>query len=279
MSTVAPKVHVRLAPAAGWLALDLAELWRYRDLLVMLAGRDLKVRYKQTALGVSWVLFQPLVAAGIFSFVFANVARFEAPGGVPYFVFTFVGLLAWNVFSGAVTKANNSLVNNEHLVSKIYFPRLILPLSVLLTTLIDFAVTLGIALALLVTTWHLPGANVLLLPVALLLLLIMALGLGFIASAFTVSYRDVRYLLPVVVQLLLFASPVAYAVTQVPEAYRRLYFLNPLVALLETFRYALLGVGGVPWGWLGYSAAVAVAVFVGGAIVFQRMERTFADVI
>lgn len=271
--------HLRLEAASGLPSLELAELWRFRDLLLTFATRDLKLRYKQTALGVTWVLFQPLIGAGIFSFVFGNVAGFSAPGGTPYFVFTFVGMLAWGLFSKTLSRASTSLVSDAHLISKIYFPRLILPLSKSFAALIDLAVALGLLVVLLLVFWHLPGPEVLLMPVILFLLLLLALGIGFFATALAVKYRDVNYIVPVAVQFLLYASPVAYSVREVPPAYRDYYYLNPLTSLLEAFRWSVLGTGELALSYLAWSAAACVIVFVGGALVFKRLERSFADVV
>ncbi len=271
--------HLTIRPRSGWAALDLQEIWAFRDLLFTLAARDLKVRYKQTALGVAWVIFQPLMAAGIFTFVFGAVAELEAPGGVPYFLFSFAGLLAWNAFSGTLNRAGGALVGNEHLVSKVYFPRLILPVSTIFAALIDFAVALGMLAVLLVLFWHLSGATLGLMPLCLLLMLMLALGIGCAATALGVSYRDVGYIVPVALQFLLYASPVAYPLQEVPERYRAIYLLNPLAPLLEAFRWSVLGVGEVLWGHLLYSGIFAATALVAGAFVFKRMERKFADVI
>ncbi len=271
--------HLTIRPSSGWRALDLRELWHFRDLLLTLAGRDLKVRYKQTALGVAWVILQPLIAAGIFAFVFGGVAGLDAPGEVPYFLFSFVGLLGWNAFSSTLSRASAAMVGNEHLVSKVYFPRLILPLSTVFAALIDFAVAFGMLLVLLLIFWGLPAVNFLLMPVVLLLLLMLSLGIGICATALAVSYRDVGYIIPVFIQFLLYASPVAYALQEVPEQYRAIYSLNPLAPLLEAFRWSLLGVGELEWGYLAYAAAMAGLAFAVGAFVFKRMERKFADVI
>lgn len=268
-----------IRPSRGWAVVDVREVWEFRDLLVSLAGRDLKIRYKQTVLGVLWVVLLPLTAAGIFAFVFGGVAKLETPGGVPYFLFTFTGLLAWNLFNGTLGRASSVMVGNEHLVSKVYFPRLILPLSTVSTGLIDLAVASGMLIILLIAFWHLPGVEILLLPVCLTLLLMLSLGAGMAATALAVSYRDIGYILPVLLQLLLYLSPIAYPLAEVPERFRAIYSLNPLVPLLEAFRWSVLGVGTVPWGGLAYAAVVSLLVLVGGALVFRRMERRFADVI
>lgn len=277
VDTQKPVATIR--PPSGWSSFDVGELWRYRGLLRTLAIRDLKVRYKQTALGVVWVVFQPFAAAGIFSFVFGAVANFEAPGGVPYFLFTFAGLQAWNVFAQTALKATNSLVSNSHLVQKIYFPRLLMPLSSLATTLVDFGVVMVALAALVVVFWTPPGLTILLLPVPLAILMMIALGLGLTATAISVRYRDIQFVLPVLVQLALYASPVAYAVAEVPERYRSLYLLNPVAAPLEAFRYAVFGTGDPRPGYLAYSAAVASLILMVGVLIFKRLERGFADVI
>lgn len=275
-----PQPQLTIRPRRGWSAIDLREMWQFRDLFLTLAERDIKVRYKQTALGAVWVVFQPLVSALIFAFVFGSVAKLEAPSGVPYLLFAFAGTLAYNsLFSPTLTRVSGSMVGNQQLVSKVYFPRLILPLSTTFSTLLDFAVGAGILALFILTRWYFPGINLLLAPVCILLLLMLAMGIGLFAAALAVQYRDVIHILPVFTQLLLYASPVAYAVAVVPEKYRTLYYLNPLASVLEAFRWSVLGAGNVEWGWLAYSATVATALLVGGAFAFKRMERRFADVI
>jgi lipopolysaccharide transport system permease protein len=280
-----PEYHTAIRPHSGWNPIDAREIWKFRDLLFTLAGRDLQVRYKQTALGAVWIVVQPLLAAGILSFVFGMVARFEAPSGVPYFVFAFVGMLGWGVFNKTLGRTSGILTSNQQLVSKVYFPRLILPLSTVLPTLVDFLITLLLLTGILLTSWHLPGANLLFMPVLVVLLLTLALGVGFVTSAIAVSYRDVGHILPVATQFLMYASPVAYALSyvegneRIPELYRTLYMLNPLASLLEAFRWSILGVGTLHWGYLAYAAAASILTFVAGAYLFKRMERSFADVI
>jgi lipopolysaccharide transport system permease protein len=277
-STTARRPLLVIEPPSPWAALEVSEVWRFRDLLVALAARDVKLRYRQTVLGVAWVMLQPLLAAAIFAFVFGRVAKLPSEGA-PYFVFAFAGMMGWNAFGQTITKAGFSLIGNAHLVSKVYFPRLILPLSTLFSTLIDFAVALVLVVGMMVWYGINPGWAVLTLPVWLALLLLLAMGVSFFVAALMVSYRDVQYVVPVVLQLLTYASPVAYAVSAVPERFRDAYMLNPLAGLLQVFRWSLLGAGEVHWGWVGYSAGMAVAVFVIGAYAFRRMERQFADVI
>lgn len=278
-SPTASKAHVAIEPRSGWHFPNVGELLDFRELLLTLGIRDLKVRYKQTALGVAWVVLQPLIAAGLFSFVFGSVASMEAPGGVPYFLFSFAGLVAWNVFAGSIQKSTQSLISNAHLVSKVYFPRTILPLSTVFATLTDFLVTFVLLLGLALVYWSFPGAGLLLMPVPLVALAFLALGIGLAGSALAVRFRDVRYVVPVATQFLLWASPVAYAVSEVPEAYRSWYELNPLVPLLETFRWSVLGVGELDLSALGYGCVVSLAALLGGLVLFQRMEDDFADVI
>lgn len=273
------KPHLTIRPPRRWAALDLREVWQFRDLLLTLAARDVKLRYRQTALGVLWVILQPLTGAAIFSFTFNKLAKLPTDG-MPPFLFAYIGLLGWNVFSGTLNKASGALVQNANLVSKVFFPRLILPLSTVFSTLIDFGVALAMLL-LMMPFYHVAlHASFLLMPVWLLLILMLAQGIGLAASALTVSYRDVAYVLPVLTQFLLFASPVAYdAAATVPARYHHLYFLNPMAGLLQAFRWSLLGRGAVLWDYVAYAAALAAAVFVCGAFAFKKMERKFADVI
>jgi len=267
----------------GWQSLNVRELWQFRDLLLTLAGRDVKLRYRQTAVGVLWVVLQPLLAAGIFSFVFGKVANLPAPKGVPYFVFSYAGLLGWTVFSGTVIKVSASLVQNSNLISKVYFPRLILPLSMMFSTLIDFAVALALLPVLMLIAHVVPGLSLLTLPLWFALLLMLSLGVGMYASALAVTYRDVQYVIPVLMQFLLYASPVAYmlsyVLTKIPPAARPFYFLNPLAGLLEAFRWSLLGHATLPLVPVAYAAVLSILVFFGGAYAFKKMEKRFADVI
>jgi len=277
-NNITVKPYLTIKPTSGWQAINLRELWQFRDLLLTLAQRDVKLRYRQTALGALWVLFQPLMAAGIFSFVFGKVAKLPSDG-LPYFVFSFAGLLAWNAFASTLTKTSGCLVQNANLVSKVYFPRMVLPFSTVFSSLIDFAVALGLMVVLMVAYHVVPGVGLLLLPVWLALIILLSVGVGLYTSALTVTYRDVQYVLPVLTQFLLYASPIAYAVSAVPAHLRFVYFLNPLSGLLEAFRWSLLGTGHLDFAQVGYSAGVTVLVFLGGAFSFKKMERKFADVI
>ncbi len=270
---------VRIRPPQRWEALDLRALWRYRDLLGALAIRDIKLRYRQTLLGVLWVVLQPLLAAGIFAFVFGRVAKLDS-GGTPYVLFCYTGLLAWNLFSGTVLKSSASLVANSSLVAKIFFPRLLLPFSAGVSTLLDFAIALIVGFLLMLWWGKMPGPTLLLAPVWLALLLLLSTGIGMLCAALAVTYRDIIHILPVGIQMLLYGSPVGYAIAVIPEGLpRTLYKLNPLAPLIEGFRAALLGGGSVGIPSALYAAAVAIIIFLLGLVVFRRMERQFADVI
>lgn len=269
---------VTLRPPGRWAALRLGELVAFRDLLFTLAQRDVKLRYKQTMLGVSWVVLQPLLAAGIFTFVFGLIAKLPSDG-VPYFLFSFAGLLGWNLFNNVMTRSSGCLVSNAHLISKVFFPRLVLPISSIGSALIDFAVALGMMALLLVVYRWLPGAGLALLPVWLTILLLLAFGVGIWTAALSVSYRDVQYVMPVFIQILFYASPVPYGASLVPKHLQGIYYLNPVSAPLEAVRSALLGTPLPPVQWLAYSAAMAAFASIAGLIAFKRMERRFADVI
>ena len=279
-SSTIRKPLLTIRPSKGFAALDLPEVWQFRELLNGLAYRDIKLRYRQTALGVIWVILQPLLAAGIFSFVFGTVAKMPSEGPWPYFVFSYAGLLAWNAFQSTLTKASSCLVGNANLVSKVYFPRLILPLSIVPSSLIDMGVAMVLMVGLMVK-WHVyPGiVPLLLLPVWLCLFMMLALGVGLYAAALMVTYRDVQFILPVMVQFLLYGSPITYSLSKIPTAYLNFYLLNPLAELFVAFRWSLLGSAAPNPFWVAYSAAVSLVVFGFGALSFKRMERRFADVI
>ena len=273
-----PRPHLTINPRSRWVLVNVRQLWEFRDLLRSFASRDVTLRYRQTVLGVTWVVLQPLIAAAIFAFVFGRVAKLPS-GGVPYFVFAYAGLLAWNAFSNSVTKASSSLVGNVGMVSKVFFPRLLLPLSVLGSTLLDFFVSLVAMGVLMAVSGVAPSAALLLLPVWLLLVLMLATGVGLAASSLAVPYRDVQYVLPVLIQFLLYASPVAYSMNAVPQNLRPFVAINPLSGMLEAFRWSLLGGGHLPLGAVAWSAIAAVSALIIGASVFTAMERDFADVI
>jgi len=276
LPTVLP--HFTIRATSGLAALNLKETFQFRDLLFTLASRDIKLRYKQTALGIIWVILQPLLAAGVFTFVFGVIGKFPSDH-LPYFVFAYSGQLGWNLFNNIVTRSSACLVGNSGLISKIFFPRLILPLSTIPSALLDFCVAAAMMGVLMVVYGVPPSLGLLLLPLWTIILIALAMGAGLWLSALMVPYRDVQYMLPVMMQLLLYGSPIAYASSAVPDKYRTLFDLNPLSGLLDAFRWSILGTNAPRWDSVAYSAMVAVAVLICGAFVFKKMERRFADVI
>lgn len=281
MDATAPTLRIR--PRNGWAALELGELFVFRDLLWTLAGRDVKLRYRQTALGIAWVVLQPLLSSIILTIVFGYIAGMAKDKS--FFAIVFAGQLAWQAFSTTLTRGSISMIGNSNLVSKVYFPRLILPFSTVFSTMIDFLVGLVIMAGLLAMFHLSPGWQLVLLPVWIALILMLSMGIGLIAGALTVNYRDVQYILPVVVQALMYASPVAYPASRVIHLAAKwhwlkvCYFLNPLASLIEAFRWSLFQGGEILPGYLLYSVVVSIAVFGIGVLAFKRMERTFADVI
>jgi lipopolysaccharide transport system permease protein len=273
------RVHRIIKRRAGWMPSDPREVWDFRGLLFRFAARDITLRYRQTALGAIWVILQPLLGAGILSFVFGSVAGLPAPAGIPYFVFSLVGMVGWTAFSQVTMRASGSMVSNAQLVQKVYFPRLLLPLSTVLSTMVDVAVSLGLVAVLLILNGINPGMAILTFPLWLALFVVLGLGVGLASSALMVRFRDVQYVLPVAVQLLLFLSPVAYSLSEVPASKRVLYELNPLAGLLEGFRWSLLGTTAPSAALTAYSVVTSLALLVLGLLVFHRMERNFADVI
>lgn len=273
-----PEVIV-IRPPKGLAPLDVKQLWQFRDLLAAFAERDIRLRYRQTVLGSIWVILQPLLGAGIFSIVFGMIAKLPA-NGVPYFLITYSGFLGWTLFQGVVTRVTPSLVANGPLIRKVFFPRLLVPLGVVPSVLVDFFVCLAMMAVLMAIYQIAPGWGVLLAPVSLMILLLMSFGAALIATSLAVKYRDITHVVPFAVQLAMYASPVGYSILAVPEKYRNLYFLlNPIAAPIDVTRWAFLGAGELQLGWLAYSAAVAVVIFVIGLMVFHSYEREFADVI
>ena len=270
-------LHTHIEPSTGWVPLKLGDLWRHRELLYFLVWRDIKVRYKQTAVGAAWVIVQPFMTMIAFTLFFGQLGKMPSDG-VPYAVFSFAGLLPWGFFANAVSQASNSLVGNAPLLSKVYFPRLVVPIASVLAGIVDFAIALGVMLALIVYFRVWPTPAVVLLPLFLLLALTTALGVGLWLSALNVEYRDVRHAVPFFTQFWLFATPVVYPSSLLSEPWRTLYAINPMVGVVDGFRWALLGTPA-PGLMLTLSAAVSVAVLVTGAVYFRRMEQTFADVI
>jgi len=271
---------LKIRPQRGWAALNLGDVWHFHELLVALALRDVKLRYKQTALGVIWVVLQPLLAAGIFSFVFGTVAGLKSGQATPYFVFSYAGLLGWNLFSNTLTRCSTCLLGNSQLISKVFFPRLVLPLSTVPSSLIDFGVALAMFVVLLWMHHIVPHGRVLLFPAWLLLLMVLSSGIGLWVAALSVTYRDVQHVLPVFLQLLLYASPVAYPISRIPARLMVAFHLNPMVSIIGGIRWSLLRDVDQPhWGFVAYAAVLSTSLLVSGAFAFKRMERKFADVI
>jgi lipopolysaccharide transport system permease protein len=267
-----------IRPSRGWAALDLADLWQYRELIYFLTWRDIKVRYKQTALGAAWAIIQPFFTMVAFSIFFGHLAGIPSDG-LPYPIFAYCALLPWQLFAHALTESSNSLVANERLITKVYFPRLVVPISAVLAGLLDFLVAFVVLIGMMMYYHIRPTAAVWTVPLFLLLAVGAALGVGLWLSALNVQYRDVRYTIPFLTQFWLFLTPVAYPSTLVPVSWRALYGLNPMAGVVEGFRWALLGKTEGPGALLAVSVTIVVLVLVGGLYYFQRMENTFADVV
>jgi lipopolysaccharide transport system permease protein len=266
-----------IEPPKGWRMLDWRELWAYRELLWVLTARDVKVRYKQTVLGAAWAILRPVLTMAIFSVVFGKFARMPSDG-YPYPIFVYAALLPWTFFAAAITTSGQSLVGSAPLVSKVYFPRLIIPLSSVGTGLIDLLISTGILLALML--WYGVGwsANLLAAPVLLAAVIFIALGVGTLLSALTVAYRDFTHITPFLVQIWMYVTPVIFPISLVPERWRWLLYINPMTGLVEGFRSAFLG-KPFDLAGLGISFAMAVAIFAVGVAYFERVERRFADII
>jgi len=267
-----------IEPRRKLIDLDLRAIWEYRELLYFLVWRDLKVRYRQTIIGIGWVVLQPLMTMIVFTAVFGNFAKVPSDG-VPYPIFAYSALLPWNLFASSLTRGSESVVSNAQLISKIYFPRLLLPLSGVLSPIVDFAISFVIFISMMLWFHVLPTRGILALPLLLALVLLTALAVGLWLSALNVRYRDVGHAIPFLVQLWLFSSPVAYPVSLVPEKWRLLYSLNPMAGVIEGFRWALLGKQSPDFGVILISSLMVLALFVTGVIFFKHTERTFADIV
>ncbi len=255
---------------------DFKELWRYKDLLYFLTLRGIKARYAQSILGVSWAIIVPLFTTLVFTVVFGNLAKVDSDG-MPYILFSYLALWPWNYFSGTLTESANSLVQNANMITKVYFPRMVLPLSAILSKLLDFTIAFVVLVGMLIYFGQVPGWGVLFLPILLIQLLMCSLGIGMFLSALAVKYRDVKHALTFLVQLLLYAAPVVYSTSAVPDQYQSLYILNPMVGVIEGFRAAFLA-RPMPWEWIWPGSIVSIMVFIFGMFYFRRMERIFADV-
>ena len=268
-----------LRPATGWGALNFRDLWLYRELIYFLTWRDLKVRYKQTLLGASWAILKPFLTMVVFSIFFGDLANVPSDG-MPYPIFSFAALVPWELFSNAISVAGRSLVQNRHMITKIYFPRVILPLSAVLAGVVDFLIAFVILIGMLFY-YRIPlTIYALTIPLFLLLALITSIGIGLWLSALNVQYRDIGYVTPFLTQFWLFITPIAYGASMVPEKWQFLYSLNPMTGVVEGFRWALLGTTqGAPGTQLAISFGVAILLLLTGFLYFRRMERTFADMV
>jgi lipopolysaccharide transport system permease protein len=283
VGTATPVAHdariptVIIQPTKGWQALQLGELWQYRELLYFLIWRDVKVRYKQTQLGIAWALIPPFVTMLVFSLIFGNLAKIDS-NGVPYPIFSFAGLLPWQLFALALTSASNSLVNSANLLRKVYFPRLTIPVASVLAGLVDFALSFLVLIGMMAYYRIIPTLAIMMLPVFTLLALVTVMGVGLWLAALNVQYRDIRYVVPFLTQIWMFATPVVYPSSLFPEPWRTLSGLNPMAGVIEGFRWALLGTEP-PGAMIIVSSAVAIVVLITGLIYFRRVEQTFADVV
>lgn len=271
--------YIRLQPSHGWVAVRLRELWQYRELLYFLTWRDIKVRYKQTVLGVLWALIQPFMTMVVFSLFFGRLAQVPSDG-LPYPIFNYAALIPWTLFSQGLATSANSLVNSSNLLKKIYFPRLVIPISGILSGLVDFALSFTILFGLMLFYGIAPTANVIWLPPLILLALITSLAVGLWLSALNVQFRDIRYTIPFITQLWLFVTPIVYPSSLIENpTLRLLYSLNPMTGVVEGFRWALLGTETAPNAMILVSATAALILLISGLFYFRRMERTFADVV
>lgn len=268
----------RIEPSRGWVSLKLRELWEYRELLYFLTWRDLKVRYKQTVLGIAWAVLQPLLTMVVFSLFFGRLAKIPSDG-VPYPIFSFAALVPWTFFAYGLSQSANSLVTASNLIKKVYFPRLCIPIATVLSGVVDFALAFIVLLGMMLLYGIVPTIYTLWLPFFLILALITSLGVGFWLSAMNVQFRDVRYVVPFLTQFWLFATPIAYPSSLLSEPWRTVYGINPMVGVVEGFRWALLGTDTAPGPIVVVSTLAAVLLFVSGAFYFRRMEKTFADVV
>lgn len=277
-SSNAPEQHlIVIQPSSGWRLVDFNELYRYRDLLYFLTFRSIRVLYAQSAIGIGWAVLQPLCSMIVFTIVFGLFAGIKSDD-VPYAIFSFTALVPWTYFQNALLEASNSLVNQSQMITKVYFPRVVLPLSAVFAKLIDFGIALVMLAAMmawyrLVPTWH-----ILFLPVLVLIMVTAAAGLGMWFTALAIHYRDVKHALNFISQLIMYASPVVYSTSIVPERWRAVYAVNPMVGVIEGFRAAILGTRPMPWDWISIGAASATLMLLSGLLFFRRQERIFADV-
>ena len=261
----------------GWRALDLRELWRYKDLFRFLVTRDIKVLYKQTVLGFGWAILRPLFTMVVFSVVFGRMAKIPSDG-IPYPLFSYAALVPWTYFQTAITQSTNSLIGGAQMISKVYFPRIIVPLAPVIAGLVDFAIALTIVGVMMVYYGTAPTINIVFLPLMVLIMVVTAAAVGMWLSVLAVQYRDIRFAIQFVAQFLMYAAPVVWPASLVPQQYRLLYGLYPMAGVIEGFRAAIIGKTPMPWDLIAVGSVMAMVLFVSGALYFRRMERIFADV-
>ncbi len=265
-----------IRPSRGWSSLNLIDLWRYRELIFFLAWRDISLRYKQTMLGAAWAIIQPLFTMIVFSIFFGRLGKIPSDG-LPYPIFSFCALLPWQLFAYSLTESGNSLVSNQNLITKVYFPRIVIPLSATLSGLLDFAISFLFLLGMMFFYHIKPTQAIWTLPLFVILALLTALGAGLWLSALNVQYRDVRYVIPFLTQIWMFLTPIAYPSSLIPPAWQAVYGINPMVGVVEGFRWALLGVGRPPGMLFIVPICVSIILLISGMYYFRRMERSFAD--
>jgi len=276
VSSVAPVIVVK--PSKGWISLKLRETWQYRELLYFLTWRDIKVRYKQTVLGAAWAIVQPFFTMVVFSLFFGKLAKVPSDG-IPYPIFAYAALVPWTFFANGLSQSSNSLVGSANLIKKVYFPRLVVPISSVISGVFDFILAFVVLLGMMLYYGIFPTVNIVWLPLLLLLTLTTSLGVGLWLSTLNVQFRDVSYIVPFLTQFWLFATPIAYPSSLLPQPWRTLYGINPMVGVVEGFRWALLGTDTAPGPIIIVSSLVALALLVGGTFYFRRLEKSFADVI
>lgn len=276
-SVVKSNIVTVIAPQSGWRLIDLREMIAYRDLFSFLVWRGIKIRYAQSAIGIGWAIIQPVFSMLVFTVIFGKLANVSSDG-VPYAVFSFAALVPWTYFSNALTDSTASLVTNANLISKVYFPRMVLPLSAVIAKLVDFSIAMVLLFGMMIWFGLIPNLGILMLPLMVLLMMLVAAGLGMWLTALAVQYRDVKHAATFVIQMLMYAAPVVYPASIVPQQYQRLYAINPMVGVIEGFRSALLSTREMPWDFLAIGAVSATIIFLSGAYYFRRKERIFADV-
>ncbi|HEU4873265.1 MAG TPA: ABC transporter permease [Pyrinomonadaceae bacterium] len=269
---------LNIEPSNTWVSLKLGELWQYRELLYFLIWRDIKVRYKQTALGAAWAIIQPLFSMLIFSLFFGRLAKMPSDG-IPYPLFSLAALVPWTFFANGLNQSSNSLVASANLLKKVYFPRLVIPIATVLAGVVDFALSFVVLLGLMAFYGVTPTINLLWMPLFLLLALVTSLAVGLWMSALNVKYRDVRYIVPFVIQVWMFSTPIVYPSSLLPASWRTIYGLNPMVGVVEGFRWALIGTNTAPGFMIAVSATAALLLLIGGAFYFRHMEKSFADIV